>query len=79
MGVPIRGIPGSQISTLDDQQILRITFLGRFGEVERAGDDRIGIYDRDLVVGDCMLIIDQDWDSGMGEADLCLNHPKISP
>ena len=42
-------------------------FLGRLGEVERASDDHIGVDHHDLVVGDGMLIIDQDWDSGMGE------------
>ncbi len=36
----------------DDQEVLGVRFLGRLGELDTAGDDRLAVNDHDLVVGD---------------------------
>ena len=51
---------------LDDQQVFRIVLLGRLREVEAAGDDRRLVDQDDLVVGDSVLVVDEDRDARVG-------------
>ncbi len=67
MECPVGQVLLCQSAIPDHQQILRITVLGRLGEVERASDDRNAVYDHDLVVGDSVFGIDQGLDTGIAE------------
>jgi hypothetical protein len=58
MVLPILNIDPHQSFVSNNQHILSIFLLGRFGEVEGAGDHHGPIDDHDLVVSDGMLGID---------------------
>lgn len=49
---PVIPIELRQPLVLHDQYVLRVAFLGGFGEVETAGDDRIAVDHHYFVVGD---------------------------
>jgi hypothetical protein len=65
--MPVVNVACGQVPIPDDQKILRIALFGRLREVERAGDDGVGVDNPDLVVGNCMLGVDQDPDSRMSK------------
>ncbi len=67
MGVPVLGVPGSQVFTPDDQEVLGVVVLGPFGEIEGARDDHTRVDYHDVVVGDLMLGVDPGADTRVGE------------
>lgn len=52
---------------VNHQKVLRLAILDILGEIEASRDDRVVINDRNLVVGDGMLSVDQGADSRMGQ------------
>ena len=51
---------------LDDQQVFRVALLGGLREVEAAGYDRRFVDQDDLVMGDSVLVVDEDLDARVG-------------
>lgn len=64
---PISQVLLCQGAIPDHQQVLRITVLGRLGEVERAGDDRNAVNNHHFIVGNSVRGIDQGLDTGTAE------------
>ena len=52
MDLPILNILRSQSLIPDHQQVLRILFLCRLGEIEAPGDHNLPINDQDFIMGD---------------------------
>lgn len=50
---------------LDDDQILGVSFLGRFREVEATGHDTGAVQNHDFVVRDGVFCVDEDRDTGV--------------
>jgi len=58
--VPVLPVELRQSLVLDDQQVLSVPLFSCLGEVEAASDDLFIVDDHDLVVGNCMLVVDID-------------------
>ncbi len=67
MGVPVLGVPGSQFSAPDDEEVLGVVVLGPFGEIEGAREDHPGVDHHDAVVGELKLGVDPGGDARVRE------------
>ena len=59
--------PCASSLALNDQHVFRVVLLGRLREVEAPGDDRRFVDQDDLVVGDSVLVVDEDRDARVGD------------
>src|SRR4051812_14110871 len=56
-------ICGDQVRViLDDEEVLGVALLGGLGEVEGTGEHGLAVDEDDLVVGDRVLVVDEDGD-----------------
>ena len=65
MALPVFEVGFGQLLRTDDQEVLRVLFLGGLCEVERAGDDDRPVDEDDLVVGNGVLFVDVGRDAGI--------------
>ena len=64
---PVGRVLCGQFLAPQDQKILSILFFGGSREIERPGQDGLGVNDHDLVVGDRMPPINEGGDAGMAQ------------
>jgi len=63
--IPVLYVNFCQILILDDQQILRVLFLGSLGEVKATCDNCFFVNDHDLVMGNGVFAVNVGWNANI--------------
>ena len=67
MRLPVGCVLLSEHIIANAHEVFRVLLLRRLGEIETPGKDRVAVDDHDLVMGDGVLDVDPDWNSGMSQ------------
>ena len=65
--LPVIQVEFSQFFGFKDQKVFSVSFLGRPGEVEGPGNNRLPVDDHNLIMGNSMGRIDIGWNPDVGQ------------
>ncbi len=68
VGFPVLEVESGQSGISDGEKIFGIRSFSGFGEVERAGEDPVGVHDDDFVMSNRVAWIDPERDTGRVKA-----------